>query len=239
VSREALSLDISRLVSKVVSGETIDTAEQGDELAFKYPDLGMTGAQIGQAIERAVGMVGLIRSAPEPGRPFRLDAPAPSPSAQNGGSSNGEARAPEMMSAPPMAEAMAVSPPASPVTPEWTISQPTAGRSIDDELAAAIDDEISGLLSERRASPISATSDSDIASPAPVEIALEAPAAMPAVTNGEHAEAPYWNGEANGEESPEPSVMSESSERAQREHGSLFSTLRRALFRRPSSETGP
>ena len=68
MSREALSLDISRLVARVVAGEPIDTAERGAALAAKYPDLGMSGVLIGQAIDRAVGMVGMIRSAPRPAK---------------------------------------------------------------------------------------------------------------------------------------------------------------------------
>ncbi len=66
MSREALSLEISQIVARVVSGESIDAAERGTLLAQKYPELGMTGDMIGQAIERAAGMVGMIKTAPEP-----------------------------------------------------------------------------------------------------------------------------------------------------------------------------
>jgi len=66
MSREVLSLEISQIVARVVSGESIDAAERGTLLAQKYPELGMTGDMIGQAIERAAGMVGMIKTAPEP-----------------------------------------------------------------------------------------------------------------------------------------------------------------------------
>jgi hypothetical protein len=65
VSRAALSLEISRLVPRLLRGEAIDLAGQGDELAARFPDLGMTGAMIGSAIERAAGMVDLIRNGHE------------------------------------------------------------------------------------------------------------------------------------------------------------------------------
>ena len=66
MSREALSLEISQVVSRVVSGEQIDVAEQSIMLALKYPDLGMSGEMIGEAITRAASMVGMIKSAPAP-----------------------------------------------------------------------------------------------------------------------------------------------------------------------------
>ncbi len=66
MSREALSLEISQVVSRVVSGEPIDTAERGLMLALKYPELGMSGEMIGAAIVRAANMVGMIKSAPMP-----------------------------------------------------------------------------------------------------------------------------------------------------------------------------
>ena len=73
MSREALSLEIAGVVSRVVRGETIDTAESGAAIAEKYPDIGMSGAQIGQAIERAAGMVGMMRDAPEPIKPALVE----------------------------------------------------------------------------------------------------------------------------------------------------------------------
>ena len=79
VSREALALDISRVVSRVVSGEPIDTAERGAALAAKYPELGMNAELIGQAIDRAAGMVGLIKTAPLRSKAAVRAAPSLSP----------------------------------------------------------------------------------------------------------------------------------------------------------------
>ena len=69
VPRAALSLEISRLVSRVLSGETLDTAASGDELALRFPDAGMTGDMIAQAIDNAAGMVGMIREGGAPETP--------------------------------------------------------------------------------------------------------------------------------------------------------------------------
>jgi hypothetical protein len=63
----ALSIEISRLVSRVLSGETLDTAASGDELALRFPDAGMSGAMIAEAIVRATGMMGMIREGGAPG----------------------------------------------------------------------------------------------------------------------------------------------------------------------------
>jgi hypothetical protein len=49
------------MVARVLKGETIDTAACGDELALRFPDAGMSGAMIAEAIVRAAGMVGMIR----------------------------------------------------------------------------------------------------------------------------------------------------------------------------------
>jgi hypothetical protein len=78
MSREALSLEISQVVSRVVGGETVDVAERGAVLAQKYPDLGMTGEMIGEAIRRAAGMVGMIRSGGKPPPEAAAELPAPS-----------------------------------------------------------------------------------------------------------------------------------------------------------------
>ncbi len=56
-----LSLEISRVVSRVVAGETIDTVARGKELAARFPGAGMSGDMIAEAIVSAAGMVGLIR----------------------------------------------------------------------------------------------------------------------------------------------------------------------------------
>ena len=138
MSREALALDISRVVSRVVSGEPIDTAERGAALAAKYPDLGMNGELIDQAIVRAASMVGMIRTAPPPSKPFREVARAaviPADSAEVA-----ELERPQ----PPPAVASPV--PMAPVVPPVALS-------IDDELAAAIDAEIGNLVTDRRQVP--------------------------------------------------------------------------------------
>jgi hypothetical protein len=59
MSSVELSRDIAHLISRVRNGEAIDTASQGEELAARYPDLGMSGELIGKAIVRAAGMLGL------------------------------------------------------------------------------------------------------------------------------------------------------------------------------------
>ncbi len=155
MSREALSLDISRLVSRVVSGEAINTAEKGAALAAKYPDVGMSGELIGQAIDRAAGMVGMIRAAPVAPKPSSSAAAAPAA----GGSTvaNGQAgkgHEPRAASAVPAA-------------------LPVAAQSIDDELAAAIDAEIGNLVSGHNAAP---------GAPASANGELHAPAGSPRTT---------------------------------------------------------
>lgn len=75
-----LSLDISRVVSRVMNGEAVDTAATADDLAAKYPMLGMTGAMIEEAISRAAGMVGMIRGVPIAAE----EAPVPEASPANG-----------------------------------------------------------------------------------------------------------------------------------------------------------
>jgi hypothetical protein len=130
VSREALALDISRVVSRLVSGEPIDTAERGAALAAKYPDLGMNAELIGQAIDRAAGMVGMIRSAPAPAKAAR-EAPQPVAASRVEVAEIERPRPPPAVSAPP------------PVVPPVALS-------IDDELAAAIDAEIGNLITDRR-----------------------------------------------------------------------------------------
>jgi hypothetical protein len=139
VSREALSLDISQLVSRVVAGEAIDVAEKGAALAAKYPDLGMSGELIAQAIERAAGMVGMIRTAPAEPRmsPVARDVPAPTPSPAG----NGHSR---------------------PVPKPASVKLPVAVSLIDDDLAAAIDAEIGSLVtSGKAASTIRSSVDGD------------------------------------------------------------------------------
>ena len=133
MSREALALDISRVVSRLVSGEPIDTAERGAALAAKYPELGMNAELIGQAIDRAAGMVGLIRSAPAPAKVER------------------EAAAPVAESYAEVAEMERPEP--APTVSEPAPVIPPVELSIDDELAAAIDAEIGNLVTDRRTAP--------------------------------------------------------------------------------------
>jgi len=59
--RVELSLEISRLVSRVLAGETIDKTLCGVELSARFPESGMSPKMIAEAIDRAAGMVGLIR----------------------------------------------------------------------------------------------------------------------------------------------------------------------------------
>ncbi len=60
MSSAELSVDISRLVSRARSGETIDTASEGEVLAARYPDLGMSAELIGKAITRSASMMGVV-----------------------------------------------------------------------------------------------------------------------------------------------------------------------------------
>src|SRR5262245_60937461 len=59
MSSVELSRDIAQLISRARGGEPIDTAGEGEELAARYPDLGMSAELIGKAIVRAAGMLGL------------------------------------------------------------------------------------------------------------------------------------------------------------------------------------
>jgi hypothetical protein len=76
-----LSLDISRVVAKMMRGDQVDTSGAAAELAEKYPTLGMSGAMIEEAISRAAGMVGMIRAAPAGGEE---EAPPPEVSSADG-----------------------------------------------------------------------------------------------------------------------------------------------------------
>ena len=141
LSREALALDISRVVSRVVSGEAVDTVERGAALAAKYPEVGMSGESISEAIARAAGMVGMIKSAPPPSKM------PPSVRSEPGAAKFGvdPAVAPEIaVTAAPLPAIEAQPPPrAAPAVPSST-------QAIDDLLAAAIDAEIGDLVSGRR-----------------------------------------------------------------------------------------
>lgn len=75
MSSASLSLDISALVSRSLRGEDIDASAAGNELAARYPDLGMSGELIGKAITRAAGMIRAARAGRAAAFP---DAPAES-----------------------------------------------------------------------------------------------------------------------------------------------------------------
>ena len=140
MSREALALDISRVVSRLVSGEPIDTAERGAALAAKYPELGMNAELIGQAIDRAANMVGMIKTAPAPPKLAR------------------EQPQPVVESRVTVAEIERPAAPVAPPAPKPVILPRVL--SIDDELAAAIDAEIGNLVTTRKplpATPVAAT----------------------------------------------------------------------------------
>jgi hypothetical protein len=76
VSRAELSVDISRLVARILDGEAVDTAAAGHQLAGKYADLGMSGASIAEAIKRTTGMMGMIREGIERAATAPQDAAA-------------------------------------------------------------------------------------------------------------------------------------------------------------------
>ena len=127
MSREALSLDISRVVSRVVRGEPVDAAEKGAALAAKYPELGMSAELIGSAITRAADMVDRMReTAVDPVWPS--EKPSRAPLAPKNGANPGH-------------------------TPKGAngASAPISN-SIDEALASAIDTEIGALVSGQAAS---------------------------------------------------------------------------------------
>ena len=66
-SSARLALEISQLVSRALAGEAIDMPAEGNRLAGRFSELGMTGEMIASAIARALSMVGTIRSGAENG----------------------------------------------------------------------------------------------------------------------------------------------------------------------------
>lgn len=145
MSREALALDISRVVSRLVSGEPIDTAERGAALAAKYPELGMNAELIGQAIDRAANMVGMIKTAPAPPKLTR------------------EQPQPVVDSRVEVAEIERSAAPVAPPTPKPMV--PPRALSIDDELAAAIDAEIGNLVTARTPATTEPVADTEFEQP--------------------------------------------------------------------------
>jgi hypothetical protein len=236
VSREALSLDISRVVSRVVSGESIDTAENGAALAAKYPDLGMSPALISQAIERAAGMVGMIKSAPAPAKFERPAAPVAKPIPATVTILRPEPRSPVVAPPPPVAKTAAAKPAAIPL------------RAIGDDLAAAIDAEIGNLVQGQKAKPAAPEKPApakaqEVAQPvanpvvAVAQTQAEKPVDFPEVVDegvfesAAHAEKPE---PAPAEaKSVEPAAFSDfpEPEKPTPTQSSIFASFRRALFR--------
>jgi hypothetical protein len=68
-SSARLSLEISELVSRALSGGAVDIPTEGEKLSERYRELGMSGEMIGNAIVRALGMVGAIRDVAERAAP--------------------------------------------------------------------------------------------------------------------------------------------------------------------------
>jgi len=224
VSREALSLEISHLVSRVVKGEPIDIPGTGAALAAKYPDTGMSGMLIGQAIERAAGMVGMIRSAPPPVRQkpsLRVVESSSPPAVANEPALPVETGAPAMpVESHGPAESVSAAAAETTValhTPD--LSSDTANNSallsvansIDEDLAAAIDAEIGNLVFGQTAK-----------APAPPTQAVMPSVAMPSWTLDD--DAPVT------EVAPEVASAANARTR-EKEQGSIFSTFRRVLFR--------
>jgi hypothetical protein len=126
VSREELALEISRVVARLAGGEPIDVAEESGRLSSKYAEVGMSRDMINEAIMRAAGMVGMIKSAPEPDDwPDPAETPLLTPPPADLGPSDAAPREEEAAALPVLAE------------------------SIDDDLAAAIDVEIGNLVTGR------------------------------------------------------------------------------------------
>lgn len=59
--RAELAAEISRLVTRILNGEAVDKTACGIDLAVRFPEAGLSGAMIAEAIDSAAGMVGLIR----------------------------------------------------------------------------------------------------------------------------------------------------------------------------------
>ncbi len=137
MSREALSLEISQVVSRLVSGEPIDPAARGAMLAQKFPELGMSGEMIGEAIVRAASMVGTIKSTPLPAA--WTDRARASATVTGAGDANGAA-----------AKAASSLP----------------AQSAEDDLTSTIDAEIGSLLSGRALEPMNNANGQTSAGPA-------------------------------------------------------------------------
>jgi hypothetical protein len=144
VSREALSLEISRVVAGLVSGEPVDVAERSAMLALQFPDQGMSGEMIGEAIQRAAGMVGMIKSAPVPASWPEDPAAARAESAPETepAPASREPEAPEPLDAEFAASLRAELVPAL---------EAALATSLETTLASSIEAEIEKALADRRA----------------------------------------------------------------------------------------
>jgi hypothetical protein len=154
VSSAELSLDISHLVSRALNGEAIDPAGEGQKLAARYTDLGMTGDLIGKAIARAAGMVGVVLEGWDE-EPAPID---PAGTAEVASPSSGGDDAIILPS-------HSASPSHDPVFP--------ASSSLDDGLAAAIDADLAEFVSFREEDAIL------LDEPVSPEVPPEAAAALP------------------------------------------------------------
>jgi hypothetical protein len=61
-----------------LKGEEVDTAACGAELAGRFPDVGMSGEMIAEAIVSAAGMVGMMRESEAPATAEAEEGDAPS-----------------------------------------------------------------------------------------------------------------------------------------------------------------
>ena len=148
MSREALSLEISQVVSRVVKGEPIDPTEKGAALAAKYPDLGMSAELIGAAITRAAGMVS--RNREEPLAKVRPARPVPAPPAQMP-RANGIENPRPAVSLNGSVSGAATRKPNSRMNGKANGGTLPVSGSIDEALASAIDAEIGALVSGQTA----------------------------------------------------------------------------------------
>jgi hypothetical protein len=143
----------------------------------------MSGALIAQAIERAAGMVGMIRSTPVPTKRMRRTADAILAASGEPPPSNGHAPSEPLVEETRQPEAEPTSLTIPPITPP-----------IDDELASALDAEIGSLVAGRRTKPTDGQGPSiappswtgDEAASAPAAMAQAVDKSAPAKRGSEH-----------------------------------------------------
>jgi hypothetical protein len=83
LSSADLSVEIYHLVTRAVGGEPIDVATRSEELAARYPHLGLSAPLIGKAIARAAAMVGVALDGIGEAPHTLTDAPHAQPAAEN------------------------------------------------------------------------------------------------------------------------------------------------------------